>query len=140
MTGADYGDAGVTAAMVSVTVNGRRRCSPRRSCSQLSTTTVRESTSQTQITVTAELNGSAMANAAVVTLDLEGVSGGAEEVVDFAAITPVTLTIRAGQTRATARVTVRPVRDDIDEGESETLRLVADTASGLTLQPSLPSS
>ena len=135
VTGADYGDAGVTAAMVSVTVNDDDVQSTA-IVLQLSTTTVPESTSQTQITVTAELNGSAMANAAVVTLDLEGVSGGAEEVVDFAAITPVTLTIRAGQTRATARVTVRPVRDDIDEGDGETLRLVADTASGLTLQPS----
>ena len=134
VTGADYGDAGVTAAMVSVTVNDDDVQSTV-IVLQLSTTTVPESTSQTQITVTAELNGSAMANAAVVTLDLEGVSGGAEEVVDFAAIEPVTLTIRAGQTKATARVTVRPVRDDIDEGESEMLRLVADTASGLTLQP-----
>ena len=134
VTGADYGDAGVTAATVSVRVTDDDIASTAITLA-LSTTTVRESTSQTQITVTAELNGSAMANAAVVTLDLEGVSGGAEEVVDFAAITPVTLTIRAGQTKATARVTVRPVRDDIDEGESETLRLVADTASGLTLQP-----
>ena len=137
VSGGDYGEAGVTARAVSVMVTDDDIPSTE-IVLQLSTTIVRESATRTQITVTGELNAAPRADATTVILDLAGVTDGAEEGVDFAAIAPVTLTIRAGQTSGTARVTVTPVRDDIDEGESETLQLVARTDSGLPLRPESP--
>ena len=135
VSGADYGAAAVSAPRVSVTVTDDDVPSTA-VVLRLSTDTVGEGGGRTQITVTGELDASPRADATAVVLDLEGVAGSAEEGADFTAIQPVTLTIAAGRTSATARVSVTPVNDDIDEGDGETLRLVAQTASGLVLQPS----
>ena len=135
VSGADYGVAAVEAPRVSVTVTDDDVPSTE-VVLRLSTDTVREGGGRAQITVTGELDAAPREEATVVTLDLEGVGGGAQEGTDFAAIEPVTLTIAAGRTSATARVPVEPVRDGIDEGEGETLRLVAETGSGLALRPS----
>ena len=136
VSGADYGEAAVEASQVSVTVTDDDVLSTA-VVLRLSTDTVREGGGRAQITVTAELDGSPREEATAVTLGLEGLTDGAQEGADFAAIQPVTLTIAAGRTSATARVPVEPVNDDIDEGAGEALRLTAQTtASGLTLQPS----
>ena len=135
VSGADYGEAAVEASQVSVTVTDDDVLSTA-VVLRLSTDTVREGGGETQITVTAELDASPRADATAVTLDLEGVENGAQEGEDFAATGTVTLTIAAGGTSATARVSVTPVNDNIDEGPGEALRLVAETASGLVLQPS----
>ena len=135
VSGADYGAAAVSAPRVSVTVTDDDVPSTA-VVLRLSTDTVGEGGGRTEITVTGELDASPRADATAVVLDLEGVAGSAEEGADFTAIQPVTLTIAAGRTSATARVSVTPVNDDIDEGDGETLRLVAQTASGLVLQPS----
>ena len=134
VSGGDYGEANVVAPTVSVRVSDDDVASTAIMLT-LSTNQVRESASRTQITVTAELDAAPRAEAIDVILSLEGVTGGAQVGADFAAIDPVTLTIRSGSKTGTARVTVTPVRDDIDEGAGETLRLLARTDSGLPLQP-----
>ena len=133
VSGADYGE--VEALQVSVTVTDDDVPSTAIML-RLSTDIAPEGRSRTQITVTGELNGSPAAAPVAVVLDLEGVAGGAQEGVDFAATQPVTLTIAAGRTSATAQVVVRPVSDRIDEGAGEALQLVAMTTSGLSLRPS----
>ena len=135
VSGADYGEEGVTAAQVSVTVTDDDVPSTA-IVLRLSTDTVREGGGRKQITVTAELDGAPRDAPTAVVLSLEGLANGAQEVVDFAAINPVTLTIATGRTSATAQVPVTPVNDRIDEDEGEALQLVAETASGLVLRPS----
>ena len=133
VSGADYGE--VEAPQVSVTVTDDDVPSTAIML-RLSTDIAPEGRSRTQITVTGELDGSPAAAPVAVVLDLEGVAGGAQEGVDFAATQPVTLTIAAGRTSATAQVVVTPVSDRIDEGAGEALQLVAMTTSGLALRPS----
>ena len=99
--------------------------------------TVRESASATRLTVTAELDASPEAAATEVTLSLAGLT--AMSGTDFLAVDPVTLTLPAGQVRATAQITLTPVRDAIDEGDGETVRIGAVNAtsgSALLLNPS----
>ena len=133
VSGADYG--AVEAAQVSVTVTDDDMPSTSIAL-KLSTDTVREGGGATQITVTAELDAAPRAGPVEVVLDLEGVAGGAQEGADFADVGPVTLTIAAGRTSATAQIVVTPVNDAIDEGAGEALQLVAQTNSGLELRPS----
>ena len=133
VSGADYGE--VEALQVSVTVTDDDVPSTAIML-RLSTNIAPEGRSRTQITVTGELDGSPAAAPVAVVLDLEVVAGGAQEGVDFAATQPVTLTIAAGRTSATAQVVVTPVSDRIDEGAGEALQLVAETTSGLALRPS----
>ena len=136
VSGADYGEAAVEAQRVSVTVTDDDVPSTA-IVLRLSTDTVREGRGRTQITVSAELDAAPRTDPTALTLDLEGLANGAQEGVDFAAIEPVTLTIAAGRTSATARVPVTPVSDSIDEGVGEALQLLAQTASGLVLRPAL---
>ena len=135
VSGADYGQAAVVAARVSVTVTDDDVPSTA-VVLRLSTDRVREGGGRTQITVTAELDAAPRDALTAVMLDLEGVPGGAEAGVDFTEIEPVVLTIAEGRTSATARVPVTPVNDGIDEGAGEALQLVAGTDSGLVLRPS----
>ena len=96
-------------------------------------TTVREGASATRLTVTAELDASPEAAATEVTLSLAGLT--ATSGTDFAAVDPVTLTLPAGRVSATARITLTPVRDAIDEGDGETVRIGAvNASSGSTLR------
>ena len=96
---------------------------------------MRESDSATPITVTADLDAAPSDEAIEVTLDLEGSPGSAQKDTDFEGITPVTLTIAAGRTSASADVVLTPINDQIDEDSGETLRLVAQTNSSLGLTP-----
>ncbi len=136
VSGADYGDNGVTANDVGVTVTDDDVPSTSIALS-VSPATVREGASATRLTVTAELDASPEAAATEVTLSLAGLT--ATSGTDFQAVDPVTLTLPAGQVRATARITLTPVRDAIDEGDGETVRIGAVNASSgsaLLLNPS----
>ena len=134
VSGADYGDANVTAPNVDVTVSDNDTASTQITLS-LSRQAVRESDGATPITVTADLDAAPRDQAIEVTLDLEGSPGSAQKDTDFEGITAVTLTIAPGSTSANAEVVVTPINDQIDEDSGETLRLVAQTTSGLGLTP-----
>ena len=134
VSGADYGDASIEAANVDVTVSDNDTASIQITLS-LSRQAVRESDSATPITVTADLDAAPSDEAIEVTLDLEGSPGSAQKDTDFEGITPVTLTIAAGRTSASADVVLTPINDQIDEDSGETLRLVAQTNSSLGLTP-----
>ena len=79
-----------------------------------------------------ELDASPVEDDTTVTLTL---GRGTAQNNDFVGVDPVPLTIRGGQTRGSAQVTVTPIADYIDEGTGETLRLTATTMSGLHLRP-----
>ena len=134
VSGADYGDESVTAPSVDVTVSDNDTASTQITLS-LSRQAVRESDGATPITVTADLDAAPSDEAIEVTLDLEGSPGSAQKDTDFEGITPVTLTIAAGRTSASADVVLTPINDQIDEDSGETLRLVAQTNSSLELTP-----
>ena len=91
----------------------------------LSANSVPEGAGARRLTVTVELNAAPETGDTAVTLTLEAGSAQAE---DFAAFGPVTLTLSAGQLRATAQVTVEPVSDGVDE-DDETVRILAAFAS-----------
>ena len=91
---------------------------------------VDEDAGATAITVTGTLNGAPGTSDTAVTVS---VSGGTASAGDFAAVQDFTLTIAAGQASGTARFTLTPVDDAIDEGD-ETVR-VAGTAQGLEVTP-----
>ena len=135
VSGADYGEAGVTAGTVEVSVSDDDIASTEIRLS-LSADSVREGGGAQRLTVTAELNGDDRDEDTVVTLTpaVAGQTPGDASEDDFAA-DPATLTIRPGQVRATAQVTIRPVQDRIDEGEGERLEIGATTPSGLRLAP-----
>ena len=134
VSGADYGENNVTADPVGVTVSDDDIPSVEIRLS-LSADTVREGGGAQRLTVTAELDGAPETAPVAVTLTLEGIGSGATAGEDFAAAAPVTLTIGAGSTRATARVTIAPVADAIDEGDGERLRIAAATDAPLALVP-----
>ena len=92
--------------------------------------TVPEGAGATAITVTARLSPDAQAVSTEVTVSVTGDTATAG--ADYAAVAPVTLTIAAGQTTATASFTVTPVDDAVDEAD-ETLAV-----SGVTAAPELP--
>ena len=131
VAGADYGTASVQANDIAVTITDDDVASTGITIS-LSTDRVQESGGPIQITVTGELDASPALNDTTVTLTLETGTAGDD---DFVAIEPVPLTIRGGQTRGSAQVTVTPVADYIDEGTGETLRLTATTIPDLELRP-----
>ena len=128
VSGADYGEENVPAASVSVTVTDDDVPSEEVRLS-LSTDSVPEDGGPRRITVTGELDAAPEpADDVSVTLTLTGVTATAGE--DFEAVSPVTLTIPAGQVRATALFTLTPMRDSVDE-DDETVQLgVAITAKG----------
>ena len=132
VSGADYGENNVTADDVRVTVTDDDVPSTAINLS-VSPATVREGASATRLTVTAELDASPEAAATEVTLSLAGLT--ATSGTDFQAVDPVTLTLPAGRVSATARITLTPVRDAIDEGDGETVRIGAvNASSGSTLR------
>ena len=134
VSGADYGEAETTADPVSVTVTDDDIPSTQITLS-VSTQTVHESAGTTPITVTAQLDGVPAGVPVEITLSLEGTAGGAQDGIDFATLTPVTLTIGASATSASTQVPVTPFDDRIDEDAGETLQLVAQTSSNLALTP-----
>ena len=92
----------------------------------VSPATVREGAGATSLTVTAELDGAPVEDAATeVTLSLGAGT-------DFEAGEDVTLTIPAGAVRGTARMTLTPVDDEIDgPDETQTVRITGTTTSSL---------
>ena len=130
VSGADYGETGTTAPSLFVVVTDDDVPS-REITLEISAVEVREGAGTTSLTVTAELDAMPVIDAVEVSFALGQLT--ATEGEDYAAIQPVTLTIPAGQVRATAQVPVSPVQDDIDEGASETLRIAASTNSSLVL-------
>ena len=122
VTGADYGEHGVTAAPVSVTVTDDDVPSEAITLA-VSSQSVRENGGRARLTVTATLDASPEEEDVALVLSLVG--GSAEAGTDFEAIEDVTLTLPAGRSSATARVSVTPVNDAVDEGAGETLRIEA---------------
>ena len=120
VSGADYGEEGVTARGVSVSVSDDDIPSTEVRLS-LSANSVPEGAGAQHLTVKAELNAAPETADTAVSLTLEA---GSAQTEDFAAFGPVTLTIPSGQLRATVQVTVEPVRDAVDE-DDETVRISA---------------
>ena len=83
------------------------------------------------LTLTAELDGSALAGSTDVTISVAGVTATAFD--DFEGVDDITLTIPAASTSGQATFDLLPVNDDIDEAD-ETLRLTG-TAPGLEVEP-----
>ena len=127
VSGGGYGS--VTAADVAVTVADDETASTTVVLT-VSPTSVDEDAGATTITVTGTLNGAPGTSDTAVTVS---VSGGTASAGDFAAVQDFTLTIAAGQASGTARFTLTPVDDAIDEGD-ETVR-VAGAAQGLEVTP-----
>ena len=85
------------------------------------------------VTVTATLNHGGYGHDLDVTVSVT--AGTATETDDFAAVQPSVIRIAAGETQGTARFTIIPVDDRIDE-EDETLTVVASvSASNIVVEP-----
>ena len=100
----------------------------------VSPSTVGESDGETDITVTATLDGTTTrATATVVAVDVRG--GTATEGTDYAIASGAKdfdITIPAGQSSKSESFELTPVDDDIDEGASETVTVSGTTTVGLT--------
>ena len=83
------------------------------------------------LTLTAELDGSALSGSTDVTISVAGVTATALD--DFEGVDDITLTIPAASTSGQATFDLLPVNDDIHEAD-ETLRLTG-TAPGLEVEP-----
>ena len=125
VSGGGYGP--VTAAEVAVTVADDETASTGVTLT-VSPTSVEEDEDGTTITVTGALDGAPGTSDTAVTVS---VSGGTASTEDFAAVADFTLTIAAGQTSGTARFTLTPVDDAIDEGDE--LVNIAGAAQGLSV-------
>ena len=88
--------------------------------------TVDEAGSATTVTVTGTLVGGVRSTATAVSVSVGLPGDAATEGADYATVNDVTLTIEAGQTRATVDVTLTPIDDDIVEGD-ETLTVAGAT-------------
>ena len=93
---------------------------------------VDEDVGSINLTVTATLNGSPLADTSIVTLSISGVTASTD---DFEAVDDFTLTIPAGQQSGSATFDFIPVDDDLDESD-ETVRIVGSTESDLSVSPS----
>ena len=135
VTGAEgSGYESATAADVDVAVSDDEAASTTVTLS-VSPATVREGAGATSLTVTARLDGAPVENADTeVTLSLgsDGSEGTATIGTDFEAMEPVTLTIPMGEVRATARMTLTPVDNDVDgPDETKTVQVTGTTTSSL---------
>ena len=88
-----------------------------------------EDAGATKVAVTVSLNGVGLSQATDVTVAQTG--GDAVSGTDYAAITPLTITIPAGSTSAVDTLSFTPTDDSVAEGSGETVVLTA-TVSGLT--------
>ena len=101
----------------------------------LDATTATEGDSAKSVTVTGTLNRSARPTATDVTVEVGTASDTATEGVDYTTVDDLALTIPAYETSATARFTLTPVNDRIDEPD-ESLGVRGSTAaSGLSVTP-----
>ena len=96
----------------------------------LNPATVPEGGGETEVSVTATLDGAGRTEAAVVTV---AVAGGSAAAADFAPVSSFELTIEATEASGTGTFTLTPTDDGVAEGP-ETV-LVTGAASGLTVTP-----
>ena len=129
VAGGDY-DA-VSASNVAVTVEDDETASTGVTL-MINPEFVDEAAGATPVTVTAALDGTPRTADTALTLS---VSPGTASDADFAAVQDFTLTIDAGETSGTARFTLTPVDDAIDEND-ETVR-VTGIAKGLKVMPAM---
>ena len=87
---------------------------------------VREGTGPTEITVTATLDGKALAQDAAVKLSIDAASS-AQRDLDYAALLDPLLVIPAGSIAGATSLSITPIADDEDEGH-ETIALTSATA------------
>ena len=128
--GGDYEAQAVTAASVTVTVNDGDQASSTVTL-DLNPDEVAESSSGETVTVTARLDGAALAEATVVRVSVAGET--AEAGADFAAVEAFDVKIEVGEKSGTADFELAPVDDAIDEAD-ETLRVTGTTETeGLTV-------
>ena len=133
ISGADYGNAHASVRTINVKVSDDETPSTA-VVVQVTNDTVAESDAGAQITVIAELNGAPRTGDVQIEITFEE-HGDAEEGVDFRA-NSATLTIAAGQTRTTGRMTVAPVNDRINEGDREGFTLFIFATPDLEIRPS----
>ena len=130
VSGGDYGDNGVTAEDVQVTVSDDDTPATGVTLS-VSEDEVGEGAGATTLTVTGTLNGGAFTEDTTVELSVS--AGTATETDDYTYTAGTeTLTIQGGMTSGTADLTLTPVDDDVDE-DDETVT-VGGTATNLTVK------
>ena len=102
----------------------------------LDTVSVAEGGSAKTVVVTGTLNRSARPMATDMTVEVGAIGDTATEGADFTTVDDLTLTIPAYQTSATARFTLRPANDRIDEQDESLTVRGSTTVSGLNVTPS----
>ena len=102
----------------------------------LDTASVSEGGSAKSVALTAMLNRSARPAATAVTVEVGTTGDTATEGTDYAAVDDLTLTIPAYSTSGTARFTLTPTNDRIDEPDESLTVRGSTTASGLIVTPS----
>ena len=134
VSGADYGSVAGGEVVVSLTYRAPSPPPRPRVVVALSVDpeTVPEGGGAAPVTVTAALQGGARSVPTEVAVAVTGET--AEAGTDFAEVPGFTVTIPAGETRATETFTLAPVDDAIDEGDGETVT-VAGTGTRLTVHP-----
>ena len=96
----------------------------------LNPATVPEGAGETEVSVTATLDGAARTEATVVTVS---VAGGSAAAADFAPVSSFELTIGATEASGTGTFTLAPTDDGVAEGPETVLVTGAAEASGLTV-------
>ena len=106
----------------------------------LSPSSVAESASATDITVTAALGGNSRFAADKAITVAVGASGdGATEGTDYSTVADFTITLSAGSGSVTGTFSIDPTQDDLDEGDGESVSVSGstsanDTVNGATLE------
>ena len=134
VSGADYGDNGVTADPVAVTVGDDETASTEITLS-VSPQHTDEAAGAASVTVTGTLSNAPRDADTAVTVSVGASGDAAVEGADYATVDDLTLTIDAGDTTGSATFTLTPTDDEVDEGD-ETLTVAgATSAAGLTVTP-----
>ena len=102
----------------------------------LDTVSVAEGAGAKTVVVTGTLNRSARPTATDVTVGVGAAGDTATEGADYTTVDDLTLTIPAYRTSATARFTLTPANDRIDEQDESLTVTGSTTISGLTVTPS----
>ena len=132
VSGADYGDNGVTARDVPVTVSDDDTASTGIALT-VSNEAIGEAAGAATVTVTGTLNDAPLTVDTAVTVTVGAPGDAAVEGTDYATVADLTLTIPAGEVSATADFSLTPTDDDVDEAD-ETLAVAGTTdAAGLTV-------
>ena len=92
-----------------------------------------EDTAQTNVRLTAELNGAPRAGLTTVTVTVGATEDSAVEGTDYETIGELTLNIGAGQTSTFLTIPFRPINDEIGEGDEGISITGTTTETGLTV-------